>query len=410
MPRFDFINQQGATLAGRLELPETHPIAFAIFAHCFTCSKNAKAASQIAKQLAARGIAILRFDFTGLGNSEGDFANSNYSSNITDLIAAAETLRRQHQAPSLLVGHSLGGAAVLSAAALISEVKAVATIGAPSEPSHVTHLFGDQVARIEKDGSAKVVIGGREITIARQFLEDLQSNRLAETLPTLKKPLVIFHSPIDTVVSIDNARKLYEAARHPKCFVSLDGADHLLTSTADAEFVAAMLAAWAPRYLSASPQPTEQSRDLVPAGTVLVREMNGGLTQQVRTTHHEFFADEPVAHGGKDRGPNPYELLLASLGTCTSLTLRMYANRKDWDLQSITISLQHSRVHANDCVSCESQDGYIDRIEKSIQVSGQLDESQVARLTEIADRCPVHRTLVNEKEILTDLKHYDVLT
>lgn len=401
MPQFDFTNRHGQTLTGRLELPNSSPKAYAIFAHCFTCSKNAKAASQVSRELAKLGVAVLRFDFTGLGNSEGDFANSNFSSNVTDLLDAAAALQRRHEAPSMLIGHSLGGAAALLAAAEIESVHVVATIGAPSEPSHVEHLIDRTTAQAHADGSATIRLGGRDLKIGGEFIEDLRSNRIANSLSSLRKPLMIFHSPIDEVVAIDNARRLYETAKHPKSFVAIDGADHMLSDPADARFVAATLAAWASRYLPDQEEATDTPT--VADGVVEVREQNASLTQQIHTPTHEFSADEPSSAGGNNVGPNPYELLLASLGACTSMTLRMYANRKQWVLESIQVRLQHSRIHAEDCQSCDSIEGRIDRIEKEITVTGELDATQVARLGEIADRCPVHRTLMNAKQIQSQI-------
>ena len=401
--RFDFQNENGQTLTGRLEMPSTEPGAFAIFAHCFTCSKNVKAASLISRHLSDQGIAVLRFDFTGLGNSEGDFANTNFSSNVSDLVSAASALATRHAAPSLLVGHSLGGAAALLAAAEINSVKAVATIGAPGEPEHVTHLFGDQLAKIHNDGAAEITLGGRQLTIERHFLDDIKQHRIADSLPRLKKPVMIFHSPQDEIVSIENARKIYEAAWHPKSFVSIDGADHMLSKKEDAQFVSGTLAAWASRYIMRDHPETKENN--IEQGRIVVEEVNGGLTQQIKTTDHTWFADEPSSLGGKNVGPNPYDLLLAALGACTSMTLRMYASRKKIDLKSVKVELTHSRIHAKDCVECETVEGRIDQIQKQIFVSGDLTKENVQRLGEIAERCPVNRTLLGEKQILSNITH-----
>jgi putative redox protein len=397
--RVEFPNSAGHTLAARLELPREGiaPHAWAVFAHCFTCSKDAASATRISRALGARGLAVLRFDFTGLGNSDGDFANTNFSSNISDLIAAANFLRESHTAPALLVGHSLGGTAVLAAAAEIPEVRAVATIGAPADPAHVKHLIQDDLATIAADGIARVRIDGREFTVEKQFLEDLELHRLTDVLGNLGRATLIMHAPTDEVVGIDHAARLFQALKHPRSFVALDGADHLLTQRAEAEYAGAVLAAWASRYL-----PEPQSVDppaAVPQGVVDVRE-RAGFTQDIRLAAHTLIADEPVP-AGADLGPNPYDLLLAALGACTSMTLRMYADRKKWPLTGVAVRLTHARVHAEDCAHCEEETAKLDRIERVVTLEGDLDEAQRARLLEIADRCPVHRTLEGENEIVT---------
>lgn len=394
------MNRSGLSLKGSLELPSQPPVGYAIFAHCFTCSKNVRAATQVSRELAGQGIAVLRFDFTGLGNSEGDFANSNFTSNVSDLIDAAYALQERYEAPMLLVGHSLGGAAVLMAASELSSVRAVATIGAPSEPAHVERLIGNTTTMTHDDGSATISLGGRELRIGADFVEDLRSNRVADQLPNLRKPLLIFHSPMDSVVNIEQARKLYETAKHPKSFVSLDSADHMLSEPNDAQFVAETLAAWVSRYL-----PDRPSASAIPDGVVEVRQRVSisKYAQLIQTPSHQLVADEPSSVGGSDLGPNPYELLLASLGSCISMTLRMYADRKKWPVESITVKLQHSRIHADDCFDCDSSSKLIDQIEVSVTVAGNLDDAQVKRLGEIAEMCPVHRTLMNEKQIRTQL-------
>jgi putative redox protein len=393
--KIEFQGSQGVSLAARLDMPSEQPRAFAIFAHCFTCSKDILAASRIARALSAKGIAVLRFDFTGLGHSEGEFANTNFSSNIQDLLSAADWLREHHSAPSLLIGHSLGGAAVLAAAGEIDEVVGVATIGAPFDPQHVSHLFEEQREEIEQTGIAKVKLAGRQFTIQRQFLEDLNTHAMADKIGSLRRALLVFHAPLDNVVGVDNAARIYEAAKHPKSFVSLDDADHLLTRSPDAQYVADVLSAWAGRYL---PDETRDSSDDVPSDDrVLVSETGDGkFTNRVTVGRHEMLADEPVAVGGDDLGPGPYQYLLAGLGACTTMTLRMYAQRKGIPLEQVKVSLEHSRIHAEDCEDCETKQGHLDRIDKTIELLGEMDDAQRTRLMEIADRCPVHRTLQSE--------------
>ena len=403
--KFTFPGSDGQELAAQLDLPEGRPSAYALFAHCFTCNKDIFSAQRIAQGLAERGLAVLRFDFTGLGHSDGEFANTNFSSNIQDLLAAAEHLRRTYEAPKLLVGHSLGGAAVLAAAGDIPECQAVATIAAPADPAHVAHHFTDKRAEIEREGEAEVQLAGRPFRIKKQFLEDIAAQRLAERVAGLRRPLLIFHAPLDETVSIDNASGIFVAAKHPKSFVSLDSADHLLKRKEDAVYVAEVLAAWAGRYLrtdkvaSEKAQPDPSGRD---EGTVVVRETGEGfLSQHVFVGRHRLRADEPFALGGDDSGPTPYDLLLAALGSCTSMTMRMYAKRKNWALKTAQVTLNHSKIHAQDCADCETRDGKIDRIERQIRLEGDLDEAQRDKLLEIADKCPVHRTLHSEVQIVT---------
>lgn len=393
----DFRNKQGEILSGLLEMPESTPQHFAIFAHCFTCSKNIAAASRITRALAGQGVATLRFDFTGLGNSDGDFANTNFSSNVQDLIAAAEFLEENYRAPSILVGHSLGGAAVLAAGKAIESANAIVTIGAPATAEHVKHLFADSEEVIKANEEAQVDLGGRSFNIKRQFLDDIDKYNTTQHIGSLKKALLVCHSPIDTIVSIDEAAKIYTAARHPKSFLSLDKADHLLSSANDAQYVANAIGAWVGRYLEhPAAEETASSRPVLETGEVLIAEKDTKFTRTIFTERHDFLADEPASIGGADTGPNPYDLLLASLGACTSMTIRMYANRKNLPLDNVEITLSHSRIHADDCDSCEKSTGKIDKIEKQIKLEGDLDEAQRQRLLEIADMCPVHKTLHNE--------------
>jgi putative redox protein len=381
-----FPGRQGRSLTARLDTPAEAPRAYALFAHCFTCSKDSKAAAYVSQALAARGIATLRFDFSSF----------EFSSNLEDLLAAAEWLRAERQAPQILAGHSLGGAAVLAVAAKIPEVRAIATLGAPFDPSHVTHLVKDPK---EAGDDLQVSIAGRQFRVAKNFFDDLAGQKAAETIAQLRKPLLVFHSPRDTVVDIENASKIFLAAKHPKSFVSLDRADHLLTQKDDAQYAATVLAAWASRYLEAESAPAEA----VP-GVRVAEAGEGRFAQLVTMGKHRLRADEPVAVGGDDSGPGPYDLLLAGLGACTSMTVRMYAAQKKWPLERVTVDLKHDKVHATDCAECETREGKVDRIERVLTLEGDLDEAQRARLLEIANKCPVHRTLHSEVWVPTTLK------
>ncbi|MPZ40220.1 MAG: alpha/beta fold hydrolase [Rhizobiales bacterium] len=397
--RFDFPNAKGEKLAAVLDLPEGTPRATALFAHCFTCGKNVVAAKRIADALTAQGIAVLRFDFTGLGSSEGEFANTTFSSNVADLVAAADHLRRTRQAPALLIGHSFGGAAVLAAADQVTEVRAVVTIAAPSDPSHVTHLFKDKLDAIEQQGDVEVALAGRPFRISREFLADISEQKLVDRVARLRKALLIFHSPTDDTVGIENASEIFLAAKHPKSFISLAGADHLLSTRSDAVYVANVLAAWAERYLDAAPTP--QVREAMPRVVTVTETGAGKFQQTIAIGPHRLTADEPIAAGGLDTGPSPYDFLLAGLGACTSMTLRIYAEHKKLPLERVSVTLSHSKIHALDCEECETKEGKLDRIERVLTLTGDLSDEQRARLLEIADKCPVHRTLTSEVNIRT---------
>jgi putative redox protein len=368
--RFEFAGGDGTTLSAGIHRPAVDPIAWAVFVHCFACSKDSRAATYISSALAERGIATLRFDFTGLGESEGEIGATTFAHNVDHVVAAANALRQTHRAPALLIGHSLGGSAVLAAAERIPEAVGVATIGAPFDPQHVARVPGTSLDSAKQIGN-------------------------------LKKALVLFHSPQDRVVGIDNARLIYEAARHPKSFVSLDGADHWLGRRSDARYVAEALAAWARRYLPERPE-TEVPED-TPEGEVVVEGKTTGFSQRIRARNLTFSADEPLSKNGTNLGPNPYELLLASLGACTSMTLKMYSERKHWPLEAVRVTLRHRRVHAEDCGDCEKQEGMIDVIDEKLELHGDLSEEQRQRLLEISFRCPVHRTLLNEIKIRSEL-------
>lgn len=396
-----FPGATGALLAARLDLPAAEPGAYALFAHCFTCSKDSLAAARVSAALTEQGFGVLRFDFTGLGGSEGDFADTNFSSNVADLVAAANWLRSTHRAPKVLIGHSLGGAAVLAAAADAPESVAVATIAAPYDPAHVAHLIGPSIAEIEAAGEAQVNLAGRRFRIKKQFLDDLEEQQSASRIANLGKALLVFHSPRDTTVDIDNAAKIFVAAKHPKSFVSLDTADHLLTAKADAAYVATVIAAWASRYVAAdaASEPAAQT----PGVVTVVETREGKFTQSITVGPHRLRADEPLSFGGLDSGPSPYDLLLAGLGACTAMTIRLYADQKQWPLEQVKVRLKHEKIHAADCAECETREGRIDRIERAISLTGILDDAQRSRLLEIANKCPVHRTLHSEVLIPTRL-------
>lgn len=395
-----FPNADGHSLSGVLDMPDGNPHAYALFAHCFTCSKNLKAATNIARALTDAGIAVLRFDFTGLGHSEGAFEDTSFSSNLTDLLSAADWLETHHRAPDVLFGHSLGGTAVLQVAAQIPSAVAVATIGSPSEPEHVTHMLKGAEDALREDGVAEVQLGGRPFRIRQAFVDDLARHDLPTAIATLRKAVLVMHAPLDEIVDIDNASALFIAAKHPKSFVSLDKADHLLSRNEDSRYAGEVLAAWATRYLPGRDEGVALS---AAEGEVVSQTGAGGFATEVRAGRHALLADEPKAVGGTDMGPTPYDLLAAALATCTSMTLRMYAAHKKLDFESATVRVTHGRVHAEDCVDCEQRDGMIHEFRRELRLEGNLTDAQRTRMLEIADRCPVHKTLHNEISIQTRL-------
>ncbi len=400
--KLEFTGHAGGALAARLDLPDGAVRGYAMFAHCFTCSKDLMAVRRISDGLTRQGIALLRFDFTGLGASDGEFASTNFSSNIEDLKRAAAHLRQNFGAPQILIGHSLGGAAVLAAAGDIDGVRAVVTIGAPADVAHVLQNFEADLSAIDEAGKAEVVLQGRRFTIEKQFVEDARGARLAERVSQLRKPLLILHAPLDQSVGIENASEIFLAAKHPKSFVSLDGADHLVTRAEDAEFAANIIAGWAGRYLDAAAS-AEAGTD---SDTVRVTETGQGKFQQAVDAHgYRMLADEPASHGGDATGPSPYDYLAVSLGTCTSMTLRMYAAKKKLELGRISVEVRHGKVHAEDCELCTADQqqggGRIDRFERLIRIEGAPSEELIADLLRIADRCPVHRTLEQSSVIAT---------
>lgn len=401
-----FAGAQGHALAARLDRPDGPARAYALFAHCFTCTKDVFAAQRIAAGLAEQGVAVLRFDFTGLGHSAGEFANTDFTSNVQDLVCAAGFLGEHYAAPQLLIGHSLGGAAVIAAAREIPAARAVATIGAPADPEHVAHLFQDKRDEIARQGTAEVELAGRRFTISSRFLADIAEQTIHDDLADLRKALLVFHAPLDNVVGIDNASRIFTAAKHPKSFVSLDDADHLLSRKADAVYVARTLAAWAERYLDPAKETDADQAPAAPGeeGEVVVQETGGGTFQNaIRSGRHRLQADEPAAVGGTDTGPAPYDFLLMALGSCTAMTLRLYAGRKTLPLDRVTVRLSHDKVHASDCADCETRAGKVDVLTRRIALEGDLSAEQRQRLLEIADKCPVHRTLESEIKVRTAL-------
>ncbi|WP_028025062.1 bifunctional alpha/beta hydrolase/OsmC family protein [Enterovibrio calviensis] len=390
----------GLELAGLLETPEQNVRGYALFAHCFTCGKDVAAASRISRALVNIGFAVFRFDFTGLGGSDGDFENTNFSSNVDDLVAAADFLRDNYEAPLLLIGHSLGGRAVLSASRRIPEVAAVATVGAPADADHVSKQFAAHVEDIDANGQAEVSLAGRPFTIKKQFLDDIRAEN--DDIENLRVPLLVMHSPIDKIVLIKEAEKIYTRAKHPKSFVTLDTADHLLTNKDDAQYVAELIAAWSQRYIDKA-SPIKEAEVGVTRGEVLVSEHNKAFTRTIQTDHHQWFADEPIDFGGDNLGPDPYEHLLAGLGACTSMTIRMYANRKKLALDDVKVTLSHSRQHGADCEHCDEEHSKVEVLARTIELVGNLTEEERQRLLEIADKCPVHKTLESKIVITTAL-------
>jgi len=401
MPNEEFVFEGSmGQLSGRLSLPDRPVTHSALFAHCFTCSKDIPAAKRITSALAARGIAVLSFDFTGLGHSNGEFENTNFSSNVEDLLAAAKALEERVAPASLLVGHSLGGAAVIAAAPKLSSVKAVVTIGAPSNPEHLKKLFSEAVPEISAQGFAEVDLGGRPFKITQQFVDDISTANLHGALLKLDAALLIMHSPVDAIVNVSNAADIFSAALHPKSYVSLDDADHLMSRVSDAEYASSVITAWASRYLPGSPSGSDQSS---PEGDVMVSEVSpDGFAQDVLVAGvHQMKADEPEDVGGTNSGPTPYQFVAAGLGACTAMTIRLYARRKKIPLDHVSVSVRHDKRHAVECENCEASESKIDHFQRDIRLSGELTEEQIASLLAIADKCPVHRTLEQRSHIST---------
>ncbi|WP_297702749.1 bifunctional alpha/beta hydrolase/OsmC family protein [uncultured Eudoraea sp.] len=400
LQKISFHNKSGQKLVGRLELPANRlPHNYVLFAHCFTCNKNLLAIKNISKSLTSSGFGVLRFDFTGLGESEGDFADTNFSGNVEDMIAAAEYLGSNHKAPSLLIGHSLGGAAVLLAASEIASVKAIATIAAPSNPVHVKHLLKSNIEEINLKGKARVNLGGRDFTIKKQFLEDLENRTLPHTVKELRKPILILHSPQDQTVAIKNAEEIYIAAHHPKSFISLDGADHLLSDKKDSSYAGKVISGWAQRYLEIPKDKNINTEHQVVASL----DADEGFSTSMKVGNHYMIADEPEEFGGNDFGPSPYELVSAGLSACTAMTIHMYVKRKGWGLKNVEVHTSYSKSHAEDCLDCESPGAKIDTFHRELKLTGNIDDKQTQRILEIANKCPVHKTLHSETQVITKI-------
>ncbi|MCC7136478.1 MAG: OsmC family protein [Nitrosomonas sp.] len=400
-----FTNRQGWELAGNLDLPVSGPPrAFALFAHCFSCTRHIRAAFYISRAMAAQGIAVLRFDFTGLGESEGDFANSGFSANIDDLLSAADWLAKNYRAPELLVGHSLGGTAVLAAAMQLESCRAVVSINAPAEAKHVLHHMQEELTMIERDGSALVNLGGRSFRITREFVEDIRNQQILPHLASMEPALLVMHTPIDDVVSIDDAQTIFTAARHPKSFISLDRADHLLSNTRDAQYAGQVIVSWAGLYLDdtdSADVPDEGVEEI--EGAIVNGRLADGFTCRVRAGRHHWIADEPETMKGQDLGPDPYAHLCAALASCTVMTLNLYARHKALPVTEIEAHVRHHRIHAKDCEDCDGTEGMVDQLDRTIRITGDLDDKQRQRMLEIANRCPVHQTLTGKMRVISTL-------
>ena len=401
--RIKFKNRKNYELKGIVHLPDRKPTAFALFTHCFTCSKNIKAIGHISDSLVNKGIGVLRFDFTGLGESEGDFPDTNFTSNIEDIYDACDYLNNKFIAPSILIGHSLGGAAVLYAAGDIDSCRAVVTIASPSSPDHIIRHFSNK-DEIEKKGVAEVKIAGRSFNIKKQFIDNLREQKLIEKVENLKKALLIFHSPFDNVVGIDNAGELFLAAKHPKSYISLDKADHMLSDPLDSSYVGSVIASWVSKYTGSFDEDEYEGFASLNGADVSVSTEISGYFSTVNAKGHYLTADEPVEFGGTDKGPSPYDLLLASLGSCINMTLKMYADRKKIPIEGIVTRLSHKKVHAEDCADCETKEGKVDFIEEEIEIKGDLTDEQIERFKYISEKCPVSKTLQSEVSISSKFK------
>lgn len=398
--KVNFNNHNDEELSGILDLPVDKKVhTYAIFAHCFTCNKNLKAIKNISSGLTSNGFGVLRFDFTGLGQSKGEFEDTNFSHNVDDLMAAHNFLNKNHKTPKLIIGHSLGGTAALFAAHQADSIRAVVTIGSPFQPEHVSKLIESKEEQIKKEGKAEVNLGGRNFTIKKDFYEDIRKNKIDDFIGDLKKPFLIFHSPQDKIVGVKNAEMLYKHAHHPKSFVSLDGADHLLSNSNDSSYIGEVIASWAKRYLEIDGKRIDLKSD---HGVIASLNSQDDFTTDMALGSHKMLADEPENFGGKNLGPNPYEFLSAALASCTAMTIQMYAKRKKWPLKNVEVHINHKKDHCEDCENLDKK-SKIDILQRQLTLEGDLDEKQRKRLLEIADKCPVHKTLHSDIEVKTSL-------
>lgn len=402
------VNKAGEKLAAHLVIPADEQINnIAIFAHCFTCSSSLFVVKNISNELIEKGISVLNFDFTGLGHSEGDFSETNFSNNISDLEDVNSFLTETYIAPTILIGHSLGGAAAIIAASQLENIKAVVSIAAPSYVKHITRHFQNFDEIIKEKGHAMLSIGGRPFTIRKQFIDDLEKHNLEEVVKGLRKPIMIMHSPQDNIVDIENAGRLYNNAFHPKSFISLDGADHLVRNKKDAAYIANVIASWVERYVPIAANGTNEAIMLknVDGEQVLVyHETSVPYTNHIYTKTQHILGDEPIDFGGNDLGLSPYELLIAAIGSCTTLTLKLYAKRKEWDLREVYVYLSYAKKHAEEIENREPEAmGKLDFIRKKLKLVGNLSEEQIIKLKEIASKCPVHKTVAGKVYFETEL-------
>lgn len=396
--KITFENSRGEKLSARIAFPiDRKPHNFAVFANCFTSNKNFKAIRYITQSLTAEGFGVLSFDFTGLGESEGNFAGTAFSSSVDDLICAANYLKENYVAPTLIVGHSLGGAAVILAASQVDEIKAVVTSGTPSARQHVRNLLKSGIEEIEENGVAEVDIGGRPFTVKKEFIDDLVNQKLPGVVKQIRKSYLGLHSAQDTIVGIENESELYLAVRHPRSFISPDGADHLLSKEKDACCAGDLIVTWAKRYVEI-PEIEELSTQ---SRVVAYLDTSEKFTTHIKADQRSLIADEPENFGANVFGPSPYQLVASGLATCTLMTLHLYAELKKWDLQEVFRHIRHETTHLEDWKDCENPKAQIDKFTRDLELIGDLDVEQKQKLLEVSGKCPVHQPPENVAHIET---------